>query len=404
MNMRSVSIILAAVGAAALAGAACSSGGGSGTPTPSMILTFPNRPVVTPQATPTGPVYLDNLFPNGTSTVAMGKCLGFEVVGNTVTFGTGATVSIGGIGNVPTTWVDPSHLQVGAPETGGTCFFTPIFGKVGPADVTVTDGSAINKITGGVTFTRVVYDLGKIGPTTQVWAKDVLAGASAGAGVLETPYDVDVYKATFTTTAHVFPHANFFDLSGVGLVPAVEMWNTNWPNTPMAEGVRAVIFPEDSVEYFVVRDRNGQGGPGATYDLAVIGDQIVDQAPSGFTCANAPTLNPGAYEVDDRPMTNNYDPQGNSACQDSFFNQPLFGPGVDTVWKVNVPAGKEIRVAAYDDQWASNLYILPGDQPCNPQPNNCLSAGGHFGVGNTNAAVWANTGSSDQTVFVMWDG
>src|SRR5207253_9878361 len=97
--MRSIRLVMAAAVGITLAVAACghdSNPGTPGTPTPvpsassTATATPPQTPTPTP--TPSGPVYLDSFFPNGTSTVPAGKCLGFTVVGNGVTFAPDAKV------------------------------------------------------------------------------------------------------------------------------------------------------------------------------------------------------------------------------------------------------------------------------------------------------------------------
>ena len=227
------------------------------TPTP------PQTPTPTP--TPSGPVYLDSFFPNGTSTVPVGKCLGFTVVGNGVTFAPDAKVKVGKLGDVETTALDATHLRVGAKETGGTCVWTPIFGEPGAQKVTIASGADAWTLTSSLTLAPAqVYATGMVG-TEQTYTSVLVS--SAGSNVFETPYDVDIYKVDTTGWVRVYTHVDFFDLSGSDQVPLIEFWNQHWPTAPLNKGAISALFPENGPDYFVVRDVQGKGGPGANYDL-----------------------------------------------------------------------------------------------------------------------------------------
>jgi hypothetical protein len=409
-------LLLATTSAAAVFSAACSGSSSSASPTttppPTMSPAPTTPPGPTPTPTPSGPAYLDKLFPNGTRQVPLGKCLGFEVVGNGVTFAADATVSVGALGKMPVTFLDETHLQVGAPETGNTCVFTPIFGvRPGPQDVVVTSSSNRWTISAGIDLTPVqVYTVtskdpkGWFYPTTpRVWTSDEFAGATGvppGVNTFETAWDVDVYKAHFDDTIRTYPHLDFFDLDAHGLVPQLEFWSPNWPNAPLGMGAFASIFPEPGDVYWVVKDANGRGGPGVKYDLSIIADELGDTA-TGSTCANAPEIAPGGYHIGDKTLVNNFNPDG--TLLDSWFGNPLYGPGPDAVWKVRVPAGQEMRFASYDNHWTNSLYLLPPTTACDSKASDAIEAAGFFGGGSNNVLVWDNDTTSDQMVYVVWD-
>ncbi len=367
--------------------------------------TIVTHPDATPTATPAGPVYLDAFFPNGTNQVHLGKCLGFTVVGNGVTFGADASVTVGSLGPVPFTRLDATHLRVGSPKTAGTCVYTPIFGDAGMQDVTVSSGPNTWTVAEGIELDPPqVYSFGMVGPSTR-FGRDVVT--DAGANTFETPYDVDIYTIATTEITRVYPHMDFFDLSTAGnVVPQLEFWNSKFPNDFLGRGALTTIFPQNSTaafpDYFVVRDIKGQGGLGADYDVGVSADQLGWTA-DGSGCSGARPINPGAYHIDDALLTDAFNPANSFGCRDSIFGTPINAPGPDAAFTVTIPAGKSFRAAAYDNHWSQAIYLLPKSYSCNPQPEDCLAAAGFFGGGNTNQLRFTNESAVDEDFLLVFD-
>jgi hypothetical protein len=361
---------------------------------------------VAPTPTPSGPVYLEKFHtPSGLAQMPLGKCLGFTVVANGVTFpSTGMSVNLGPMGSVPFTWMDPTHLRVGAPETEGTCVYTPFWGlDPGLWDVTVKTAdtewdlpAAIEVDAPEMFHVTDVRD-------SRVYSSDKLSGV-LGANTFDQPYDVDIYKVDFidpTPWARVYPHLDYFD-KGTGIVPSIQFWNDKDALAPENEGAFADIFPMNGTNYLVVRDVSGQGGPGKNYDLGMERDQLKWTADASG-CANAQPIAPGSYHIDDAHLTNAFDPQGNGYCLDSVFGDPIVAPGPDAVFTITVPAGKELRAESYDNHWSQAIYLLPRASGCDPMPMDCTAAAGHFGGGNINTVRYMNDTGADQDFYLVFD-
>ena len=407
MRVARVVLWLGIAGAAVLAGCAGGGGSGVGSPTPSGTGTSTATPTgtattPTPTPTPSGPVYLDSFVtPSGGAEFTLGKCIGFTVVGNTVTLDSSMSVRVSGLGTVPGTWLDAHHYKVGAPATAGRCVFTPIFAATpGAWDVTVRTGGSDYALKGAlVADPPRIFDVGTVG-TARVFTAAV-AGTS-GANELETPYDVDVYRVDFADTAQrVFAEGDFYDQSGKALLPRVELWNTKWPDSPLGVGALGVVFPENGRNYLVVRDVEGKGGPGVTYDLGVVGNYL-RLIPSHSGCGAAAPISPGGYRVDDSQLYDAMNPAG--ACSDSYFGDPIETPDVDAAFTVTVPVGKELRAFSYSAHYSQAIYLLPKiSDSCVPQPSDCVLAAQHFGSGETNVIVYDNDTPSDQDFYLIYD-
>ena len=405
--MRSVRLVVSGALGITLAAAACGHDSNQAPQTPpspvpsatsSPTATPPQTPPPTP--TPSGPVYLDSFFPNGTSTVPVGKCLGFTVVGNGVTFAPDATVKVGTLGAVETTAIDATHLRVGSKETGGTCVWTPIFGAAGAQKVTIASGADAWTLTTSLSLAPAqVYETGLVG-TAQTYTSALVS--SAGSNVFETPYDVDIYKVDTEWLRRVYTHLDFFDESGLGLIPQLDFYTQRYSNAPLGSGAIAEIFPENGPVYFAVRDVQGKGGSGAHYDLGATADVLADP-PHGNTtsCHGIHELQPGTYHADVANLWNAFDPQGAPGCKDSLFGDEIWAGGLDSAWTVTVPAGKTLRAAAYDNHYVMAVYLMPADS-CTPHPTTCTAAASHWG-GGTNQIAWKNTTGSDQHFTLVFD-
>lgn len=358
----------------------------------------PAPPAPTP--TPAGPVYLDGFFPNGTSTVPVGKCLGFTVVGNGVTFAPDSKVKISTIGTVETTAIDATHLRVGAAETAGTCVWTPIFLAPGALKVTITSGPDAWTLTSSLTLAPAqVYETGMVG-TTQSYTSALIS--SAGANEFETPYDVDIYKVDTEWLRRVYTHLDFFDESGMALIPRLDFYTERYSESPLGSGAIGELFPENGPVYFAVRDVQGKGGPGALYDLGASADVLTDP-PHGNTtgCGGAHEITPGTYHADVANLWNAFDPQDAPGCADSLFGTTFRAGGLDSAWTVTVPPGKTLRAAAYDNHYVMAVYLLPKDG-CTPHPTTCTAAASRWG-GGTNQIAWKNTTATDQSFYIVFD-
>ncbi len=359
-------------------------------------------PAPTPTPTPSGPVYLESFFPNGTNTVPAGKCLGFTIVGNGVTFAPDATVKVGTLGVLTAAAIDATHLRVGSPETKNTCDYTPIFfTKTGPQDVTITSGTQVWTLSSALQLTPTqVFETGIVGQT-QVYTRDILT--APGANTFDTPYDVDIYKVDTVGILREYSHMDFFDRSGMSLVPRIEFWNQHWPNTFLGFGAITSIFPENGPNYFVVRDVEGKGGPGADYDLGASADVLADPGNDGTGCNGSHPILPGTYHVGDLHLWNGFDPQGAPGCSDQLFGTPIYASGLDATWTITVPAGKTLRAAAYDNHYSQAIYLLPKDFGCNPHPTTCTAAAGYFGGGSTNQIKYTNRSGADEDFYLVFD-
>lgn len=409
--MRRIVWLCAAVGGALSLSMGCGGNGSSGSSRTTLVpgtwtpSTGTGSPTPTPTGTPAGPVFLGSFHtPDGENVVPMGKCLGFTVIANDAlgtTFDPAATVTVGDLSGFKTYWLDSKHLRVGSDETGGACTFLPIFHDAETVDVTIDSGADHWTLPAAIEITPPeLHDAGFVSPD-QVFTRDYMT--DPGANTFEQPYDVDIYKVTTSDIVRNYPHLDFFDLSGSGLVPSVEFWNKRWPDDLLGRGANAVIFPENGENYFVVRDVQGKGGPGADYDLGFSGDEL-GWVQDGSGCSNAQPLTAGAYHIDDAMLSNAVDPDNGSGCLDSTFGTPIKGSGPDAMFTVTVPAGKTLRAAAYDNHWSQAIYLLPqtGDS-CSHVPPTCTRAAGFFGGGNTNLLEYANTTGADQNFYLVFD-
>ena len=367
-------------------------------------------PTATP--TPTGPVYLTAFnTPDGSAHGTVGKCIGFTIVGNGVTFAPDASVKLGPMGTVPSTWIDATHVKVGSPETGGTCVFTTPFTAAGKWDVTLTQGGTTTVLPGAIDMAATqVFDAGTISsPTQRIWTRDVIT--AAGANTFEAPYDVDVYQVRVPDTSdggyRGYAHANFFTMSGDdvgadGITPRMLLQNAGWKPGVYQQGGKAVMFPQSSsdVFYFIAQDVQGKGGAGADYDLALSYDELHTVGTTTTSCAFAPSIAPWPYHV---PIAHesHMDPAG--ACTDSAYGNPVSAPGPELAFNVTIPPHQSLRVSGYDDQFASAFYLLPNAAACSPRPTGCLAASQHFGVSDTNVLVWDNDTDSAETYLLVAD-
>ena len=148
-----------------------------------------------------------------------------------------------------------------------------------------------------------------------------------------------------------------------------------------------------------MRDAFGAGGDDATYDLGFAGDELGSVDPAD-RCAGAPTLGARAIHAEYDDLKDDFDPEG--SCTDSIYGSPLVGRGADAVWRVEVPAGAELRVSSYDDHLDGVLWIMDPADGC-PRTPTCLAAAGRFGGGNTDTLSWTNAGGDPREVLLVHD-
>lgn len=393
----------------ALTSAACGDGAGSGgAPPPAGSprelpgdYTNPD-----PTATPAGPIYLKDLStPGGVTEISTGKCLGFTLVANdpAISWSPETTVSIGPFENVETMLMDGNNLRIGAASNAYSCFYTPLFGEAGIWDVVIETGAERHVLEGAIKVLPTKFlDVGRVNVTDPTqWSMDRVTDPQAN--VFEVPYDIDVYKVDFYQpgSSHTFAHTQFFPTGAVAILPVMEFRESAHPLELTARGGYGLVFPKRGVNYIVVKDTLGQGGPGATYELA-FATQTTAGADSSDVCLGAPLLTPRTYYADYDSLTNDFDPDG--GCRDSVYNLPLRTPGNDAVWRVKVPAGKQLRVATYDDHIDNAVYLLPiGAGECPSRPTNCVAAASRYGGGNTDTLLYRNTSAAEEEFFLVHD-
>lgn len=359
-----------------------------------------------PTPTPAGPIYLKDLStPGGTPEISSGKCLGFTLVANdpAISWSPETAVSIGPFENVETMLMDANNLRIGAAANAYTCFYTPLFGEGGDWDVVIETGAERHVLAGAIKVRPTKsFDVGRVDvldPTQ--WSMDRVTDPEAN--VFEVPYDIDIYKVDFHQpgTSHTFAHTQFFPTGAVAILPIMEFRESAHPLELTARGGYGLVFPKRGVNYIVVRDTLGQGGPGATYELA-FATQTADTASGSATCGTAPDLPPGTYRADYDSLTNNFDSEG--ACRDSIYNLPMRTPGNDVAFRVRVPAGKQLRVATYDDNIDNALYLLSASSgTCPSRPTSCVRASSRFGGGNTDTLIYDNTSAAEEEFFLIHD-
>lgn len=333
---------------------------------------------------------------------SLGRCIGFTVVAaqDGVEFGAGTSVELGPLGRVPATTLDSRHVRVADPETNGACFFTPLFVKTGAWDATVSSAGHTWTIRSAVRMDpAVVVDIGEVDHQHVLVPATGAVEGTSGAFVFEHPWDADVYRARFSEAYHVYAHADFFS-ADASVVPEMLFWEPAHPETNVARGGFAVVFPQGGEDYFVVRDRHGAGNPGAHYRLAFTGDEL-GTTDVGDECMNAPPIPARGFHVDYDALHADLDPDG--ACVDSVYGDPIRAPGKDAVWTVTIPRGQQLRVSTYDDHIDNVTYLLPLGEGCPARPTSCVAAADHFGGGNTNTLIWNNTSAADETFFLVHD-
>lgn len=337
---------------------------------------------------PSGPVTIRDVWsPDGSRTISAGECLGFTLATD-FALEEGATVEVGSL-VAPVIAIDANHLRVASEEeTGGDCFFLPLFAEPGSWPLTLTSGGA----------TYVIEDAITVAPIDAVDAGLVAKDRVWMSGELERPWDVDVYLATFSDEYHVYDDADFF-ATGIAIVPGLELWSARFPDAYLGRGGVGLVFPQSGPQYVVVRDVEGKGAPGATYDLGLVGDELGSRTPSD-DCDDAPLLTPRAYHVDYDSLEDDFDPDG--SCVDSIYGSPIIGRGKDAVWRVRVPAGAELRVSSYDDHLDAVLWIMDPADGCPREPT-CIAAAGRFGGGNTDTLVWRNESSAERELLLVHD-
>lgn len=392
----------AAVGAAACGNAV---GGGEPTATPTPVVSPSGTPTPSPTATPHGPIWLDKInSKDGTPSFTLGKCVGFTIVSDVSALDAGSTVTFGGK-TVAGRWLDPYHIRVGSPATEDTCVWTdPLNDTPGTWDVVIHSAGVDYTIAGAVKMDPpLIFDAGNV-DHTRVWSQDLIL--DPGANEFEAPYDVDLYRVRFSTAYNAYDHADFFPTSADALVPQMELWDPLHPATLLGRGGRALIFPKGGSMLIIVRDVDGQGHPGATYDVSFVGDELRSTTPSD-NCYSLPDLTPAGYHTSYDALTPNFDPQG--ACTDGIYGTPVYAPGSDAAWKVTVPAHQELRLSGYDDHIDNVFYMLGFDQMttdtngCPVRPTHCVAAASHFGGGNTDMMTYDNVSDADESFIVISD-
>jgi len=424
MNVKTMRLVaLAGAVSVATMVAACSGddgNGGGGRPKPGSVdheydgyggLGFPGvepTPTVTP---PGGPIVVTELnTPGGLPVVSTGKCLGFTLVATEpgLYFSSTTKVDVGPILNVPTLLLDGTHLRIGASATSYECFYTPLFGATGTWDVKINNGAAPIVLPAAITVLPTkLLDVGRV-EQEYVWSLDMVDDPEGNA--FEAPYDVDVYRVEFYNFAasHSFAHTEFFPTGTAALLPVMEFRESSHPEIITSRGGYGLVFPKRGTHYVVVRDPLGQGGPGASYELQFV-TQMATGAPNNEMCATAPLLTARTYYTNYDTLENDFDPQGNSGCRDTVYNTPINAPGNDAVWRVKVPAGKQLRVSTYDDHINNTTYLLPistltvGTNGCPSMPTNCVAGAGKFGGGNTDTMIYDNETDTEEEFFLIHD-
>ena len=388
---------------------ACGSGGTEGTSPEKrpdwMDFTNPAFPGA-PTPAPLGPVYLDELStPDGTARISAGACLGFTLVANEegLTFGPETKVTVGPLGVMEKVMLDGTRLRVGDASNGHVCRWTPIFGESGTWDVTVEQDGFTHVIEDAIKVdpTRIL-DVGIVSADAQVWSLDrVLDG---GANAFEVPYDIDVYRVNFwsMSTSTVYTHSQFFPTGPAVVVPVMEFRESAHPEILTARGGHGLIFPKRGTNYIVVKDAYGDGGPGATYDVS-FSVSVGNGLGANQSCATAPLVSAGTHKIDYDSLTNKFNPEEHVGCRDSIYLNGIDAPGGDAVWRVRVPAGKQLRVSTYDDHIDNVTYLLPVDSGCPARPTNCVRASGRFGGGNTDALIYDNVSGMDEEFLLVHD-
>lgn len=401
---------LALCGAVSLSVSAAACGGGSGDPgKPTGDIrpqVFPHdfHPNATP--TPAGPIYLEKLStPDGTNEIASGKCLGFTLVANSdgLSWSPDTKVSVGPFTDVESMLEDGTHLRIGSAANHFTCFYTPLFGEPGEWDVVIENDGETHTLAGAIkVLPPKLLEVGRVNPDTGFhWSMDRVFDSQAN--VFEVPYDIDIYRVEFFQPGDdkTFSHAEFFPTGAPALLPVMEFREPSHPLEITARGGLGLIFPKRGTNYIVVKDVLGQGGSGATYDLS-FATQTAGEASGGAACESAPVLAPATYKANYDDMANNFDPQG--GCFDSFYGLPINTAGNDAVWRVTVPAGKQLRVSGYDDHIDNATYLLPiGTGSCPARPTNCVAAASRYGGGNTDTMIYDNRTGADQEFFLVHD-
>lgn len=343
---------------------------------------------------------------DGTARTSLGECIGFTVVASEpITFADDVQVSLGPLDVVPVTRLDATHLRVGAEETGLTCVYLPLFAEAGAWALTITSRGETHVMESALIVDPLVpYDIGHVAKE-RVWSGDVLD--APGANVLERAYDVDVYAADFSTAYHVYDHADFFGTGeGRGYVPVLELWSEQHPESYLGRGGLSVIFPQGGRQLVVVRDAEGAGAPELTYEVGFVGDELGSTANADDCLGNIPRITPRGYHVNYDDLKDDFDPQGGDGCRDSIYGGPVRGPGNDAVWRVVIPAHKELRVSTYDDHIDNVTYLLPlpaAGVACPRVPPSCIAASGRFGGGNTDTLVHRNDTDEDVELLLVHD-
>lgn len=343
-------------------------------------------------ARPRGPIAVTDLWtPDGSPRIAAAECLGFTIAANEegVVFAPDATATLGAI-EVPLSFVDATHLRAGAEETGRDCFFLPVFpGTSGALALTVNSAGASWTLDSAITLDPVdAVDVGLV-EKEPVWKEDAF----------ERTWDVDVFRATFTDAYHVYDDVDFFPLANPDLVPEMQLWSDEYPDSFLGKGGVGLVFPQSGTQLVVVRDTKGFGGDGGAYAIAFSADELGGVTPSD-DCDDVPLLGARAIHANYDELDDDFDPEG--SCVDSIYGTPIESPGKDAVWRVKVPAGAELRVSSYDDHLDSVLWIMDADGGCPRRPT-CLAAAGRFGGGNTDTLAWENTGAGEREVLLVHD-
>jgi hypothetical protein len=339
------------------------------------------------------------LSPGGDRKIAAAECLGFTIAANEedVVFAGDATVTLGCM-QVPVELVDETHLRAGSEETGGACFFLPVFpAELGDLALTVTSAGQSWQLDDAFEILPVeAFDVGLVAKD-RVWSRDVVS--DDGANVFEHAWDVDVYRVTFSDEYHVYDDVDFFPLDDPGLVPELQLWSDRFPDAYLGRGGVGLVFPQSGEQLVVVRDANGRGGTNGAYELGFVGDELgsVDPADS---CQGAPFIGSRAIHADYDELQDDFDPDG--SCTDSIYGTPIVGRGRDAVWRVAVPAHAELRVSSYDDHVNAVLWIMDPAGGC-PRKPVCLAAAGRFGGGNTDTLVWVNSGAAEREMLLVHD-
>lgn len=347
-----------------------------------------------------GPIRLTDLWtPSGEARISAAECLGFTIAANAegIVFTEDATATLGGLA-VPLAFVDSTHLRAGAEETARDCFFLPVFlASSGELSLTVASAGSSWTIDGAIEVSPVdAFDVGDVAKE-RVWSRDVVS--APGANVFERKWDVDVYSATFTDAYHVYDDVDFFSLGTAGLVPEMQIWSDEYPDSYLGRGGVGLVFPQSGTQLVVVRDVQGFGGEGVEYQLGFTGDELGGEDPAD-RCDDVPLLTARAIHADYDVLVDDFDPDG--SCVDSIYGMPIESPGKDAVWRVRVPAGAELRVSSYDDHLDSVLWIMDPADGCPRRPT-CLAAAGRFGGGNTDTLAWVNESGDERELLLVHD-